>query len=140
MRTLTPTIPIEPASTGWRRTGAALTTLAGILLIASGIAKLARLTPVVQPLYAYGFTHTVPLVGTLEVLSGVLLLVPRTRSFGLVFASAFLGGALATHVQHHEVLKCIPALLVLALVWGGTSLRHPIALWSFRSTPEPNAP
>ena len=115
-----------------------MTTIAGLLLLGSGIAKLAGVPPVVQPLYAYGFTHTVPLVGALELLSGVLLLVRRTRSFGLVFASAFLGGALATHVQHHEPKECIPAVLVLALVWGGVALRHPITLWSFRSLPEPN--
>jgi uncharacterized membrane protein YphA (DoxX/SURF4 family) len=127
-----------PTSTRWQRTGSALTTLAGVLLVASGLAKLAGVPPVVQPLYAYGFTHTVPLVGALEVLSGVLLLIPKTRSFGLVFASAFLGGALATHVQHHEARECIPAFFVLALVWGGVSLRHPITLWSFRSTPQPN--
>jgi len=132
------TIPIEPASAGWRRTGSVLTTLAGILLIGSGFAKLAGVPPVVQPLYGYGFTHTVPLVGTLEMLSGILLLVPKTRSFGLVFASAFLGGALATHVQHHEAVQCFPALLVLALVWGGVTLRHPITLWSFRSMSRPN--
>lgn len=129
------TIRIEPASSGWRRTGSVLTTLAGLILLVSGAVKLAGVPPVVQSLYAYGFTHTVPLVGTLEMLSGILLLVPKTRSFGLVFASAFLGGALATHVQHHEVRQCIPALFVLALVWGGVTLRHPITLWSFGATP-----
>jgi hypothetical protein len=41
---------------------------------------------------------------------------------------------LATHVQHHEALASVPALLVLVLVWAGLFLRHPVTLWSFRSS------
>jgi hypothetical protein len=120
-------------STARRRTGAALSILAGVLLLASGGVKLAGVPTVVHQLQKYGFVHTVPLVALLEIASGVLFLVPRTRSFGLVFASAFLGGAIATHVQHSETVQILPAAFVLALVWTGVWLEHPIALWSFET-------
>ena len=121
----------NPISSGRRRTGVALTTLAGVLLLASGTVKLAGVPVVVHQLQQYGFVHTVPLVALLEIASGVLFLIPRTRSLGLVFASAFLGGAIATHVQHAETFQTLPAASVLLLVWTGVWLEHPIALWSF---------
>jgi hypothetical protein len=124
-------IRTEPESTARRRVGTTLTILAGILLVGSGTAKFLGVPPMVEPLRAYGFTNTVPLVAALEFTSGVLLLVHRTRSFGLLFASAFLGGAIATHVQHHEVVELFPAIAVLTLAWVGTWLRHPVTLWSF---------
>ena len=118
-------------STARRRAGTTLTTIAGLLLLGSGTAKAVGVAPVVQPLQAYGFTDTLPLVALLELTSAALLLIPRTRSFGLLFASAFLGGAIATHVQHHEIPQVLPAAAVLTTAWVGTWLKHPVTLWSF---------
>lgn len=120
----------EPTSAARRRAGKILTIIAGVLLLGSGIAKMLGIAAVVRPLEAYGFVHTVPLIAALEIASGILFLLPRTRSFGLVFASAFMGGAVATHIQHAEFVQIAPAALVLGLLWGGTWLRHPAALWS----------
>jgi hypothetical protein len=39
------------------------------------------------------------IVATLEFQSAVLFLYPKTRSFGVAFLSAFLGGAVSTHVR-----------------------------------------
>jgi uncharacterized membrane protein YphA (DoxX/SURF4 family) len=114
-----------------RRIGGALTVLAGVLLVASGTVKLLGIPAVVRQLEQYGFVHTVPLVAGLEILSGVLFLVPRTRPFGVVFASAFMGGAIATHVQHAETVQIVPAALVLGLLWSAAWLKQPAALWSF---------
>ena len=121
----------ERTSAARLRAGTAITIVAGALLLGSGIAKMLGVAAVVRPIEAYGFVHTVPLVAALEIASGILFLLPRTRSFGLVFASAFMGGAIATHIQHAEVAQLVPAVAVLGLVWAGTWLRHPVALWSF---------
>ena len=110
----------------------ALTALAGLILLGSGTAKLLGVPAVVQQLDSYGFDGTIPLVGTLELLSGLLLLTPRLRSVGFVFASAFLGGAIATHVQHHQPFAGVPAFFVLVLTWAGVWLEYPVSLWSFR--------
>jgi len=124
-------IRIDPRSTVRRRAGTILTTLAALILVGSGVAKALGAPAVVRQLHAYGFTNTVLLVAALELTSGVLLLVPRTRSFGLLFASAFLGGAVATHVQHDPGFAMVPASAVLVLVWLGVWLEHPVTLWSF---------
>jgi hypothetical protein len=63
----------------------------------------------------------------------MLLLVPRTRSLGLLLASSFMGGAIATHLQHNELPA--PAAFVLLLVWIGSWLRYPVTLWSLSTTP-----
>lgn len=123
----------EMDTTRRRRVGAAVIVLAGVILLGSGTAKLVGVAPVVRQLDAFGFVGTVPLVGLLEVTSAILLLLRRTRSFGLVFTSAFMGGAIATHLQHQDVVPGLPAVLVLGLAWLGVALRHPEALWSFRS-------
>jgi uncharacterized membrane protein YphA (DoxX/SURF4 family) len=121
----------EATSVVRRRTGTALTIFAGLVFIVSGTLKLLGVPAVVHELQQDGFLHTVPLVGALEIASGLLFLVPRTRSFGLMFASAFMGGAIATHVQHAELVQIAPAAFILGLVWVGAWLKHPMALWSF---------
>jgi hypothetical protein len=67
-------------------------------------------------------------IAILESLSAVLFLVPLTRSFGLLMVSAFMGGAIATHVGHDQPF--IQPAMVLVIFWLGTWLRHPQILWS----------
>lgn len=63
------------------------------------------------------------LIAVLELLSAGLFLFRGTRALGLLLISAFLGGAVAAHVQHGE-LPVQPAF-VLGLVWLGAWLWHP---------------
>jgi len=113
----------------WQRiAGTVLITLCGLALIGSASAKFAQVPSVVTQLNAFGFQGKLLLIATGEALSAVLFLVPRTRSIGLLLVSGLLGGAVATHMQHGEPFVG-PAVLLL-LVWLGTGLRHPEALWS----------
>ena len=70
------------------------------------------------------------LIAGLEVVSALLFLLPSTRSFGLLLVSAYMGGAIATHVQHDQLHLAAPASAVLCLIWLGAWLRHPEILWS----------
>jgi hypothetical protein len=114
-----------------RITGSVLIILVGLMLIGSAGAKFARLPKVVNELSAAGFDwNKLLFVAALEVLSAVFLLIPFTRSAGLLLASSFLGGAIATHLQHGQPI--IQPSFVLCLLWLGAWLRHPTVLWSFR--------
>ncbi|HLJ10092.1 MAG TPA: hypothetical protein VKU82_02825 [Planctomycetaceae bacterium] len=62
-------------------------------------------------------------VAVLDVVSSILFLIPRTRPLGLLLVSAYLGGAIATHVQHDD-LPLGPAV-ILSMVWAATWLRNP---------------
>jgi hypothetical protein len=113
----------------WHRiAGTVLIALCGLALIGSASAKFAQVPRVVTELNAFGFQGKLLLIATGEALSAVLFLVPRTRSIGLLLVSGLLGGAIATHMQHGQPYVG-PAVLLL-LVWLGTRLRHPEALWS----------
>ena|SRR5579863_151809 len=115
---------------GRRIAGNILLYLFGILLIGSAAAKLAHVPAVVAQLGAMGFSgNRLMFIAVLEVICAVLFLIPATRSPGLLLISAYLGGAIATHLQHSQPISQ-PAF-VLILLWLGAWLRHPEILWSF---------
>ena len=110
--------------------------LPGLVMGASAIAKFAHVPAVVHPMDACGFPDAkLTLVATLELLSAALFLLPRTRSFGLLLLSAFLGGAICTHVQLGEYGAVGPPSILLSLAWIGVALRHPQVLWSLHFRP-----
>jgi DoxX-like family len=111
--------------------GNVLIFLPGLALASSSILKFARVPAVVTQMAASGFADgKLVLVAILELLSAVLFLFPRTRSFGLLMLSGFLGGAICTHVQLGEYVKAVGPAIVLLMAWLGTWLRHPEVLWS----------
>lgn len=123
----------ESVSRTRRKAGSVLITLGAVLLLASGAAKLAHVPPVVAQLSAMGFDGgKLTFVGLLEVFSAALFLIPATRSAGLLFVSSFLGGAIATHLQHAEPIA--GPSVILSLLWFAAWLRHPQIFWSWPLT------
>jgi hypothetical protein len=123
--------PDAPQQSARRIAGSILIVLPGLAVAASSILKFARVPAVVNNMAAQGFSGTkLTLVAVLEILSVVLFLFPRTRSFGVLVLSSFLGGAICTHVQMGEYAKAIGPLILLILAWCGIVLRHPQSLWS----------
>jgi hypothetical protein len=122
----------EEEMTTTHRAGAVLIGLGGLVLLASATAKFARVPQITSQLGAFGFTGgKLTLIAVLEALSASLFLVRRTRSAGLLLVSAFLGGAIATHLQHGQ--SVLQPASVLALLWLGAWLRHPEMLWGIGS-------
>jgi len=116
---------------GRQLAGQILIYIAGFGLLAAAITKFAHLPPVVAQLTNAGFGgEKINLVASLELLSALLFLLPVTRSIGLPFASAFLGGAIATHVQTGEFASALAPALFLSVCWTGAWLRCPEVLWS----------
>lgn len=64
---------------------------------------------------------TIPVVCSLEALSGVLLLIPRTSAVGAAMVTAYLGGATATHVRIHDPSWVMPVVAGV-LLWIGMCL------------------
>lgn len=107
--------------------------LPGLGLVVTATMKFSGVPAVVHQMALEGITgEKVMIVATLELVSALLFLYPRTRSFGLGLLSAFLGGAVATHVRIGEFSGAVPAGMFLTLAWAGTYLRHPEVLWSFQ--------
>ncbi len=111
--------------------GSVLIALGGLVLLASAAAKFARVPPIVAELGAFGFAgNKLTVIAVTEMLSALLFLIPRTRSAGLLLVSSYLGGAIATHVQHDQSI--VQPAVVLTILWLGALLRHPEILWSVR--------
>ncbi len=114
---------------GRRIAGLVLICLGSIVLIGSAGAKFAHVPKVVNELGAMGFDGgRLTMIAVIEIASALLFLLPVTRSIGLLLVSAYMGGAIATHVQHGQPF--IQPAVVLAILWAGTWLRHPQILWS----------
>ena len=72
----------------------------------------------------YGYSHT---AGTAILLTeffiGVLMAIPRTAVFGTLMLTAYLGGAVNTHVHAGEPF--IIPIVVAVIAWIGLMLREP---------------
>jgi hypothetical protein len=112
-----------------RIVGNILISLSGLLLVASAAAKFAGVPKVVSELSSMGFDgNRLLFVAVLEIFSAVLFLVPFTRPVGLLLVCSYLGGAIATHLQHGRSI--VQPIVVLAVVWCGTLLRYRRPLWT----------
>jgi hypothetical protein len=98
--------PSAPVSRKLVWAGRIVSALPALLLIFSGVMKLARPAQVLQEFARLGYTEDVILgIGILELICVAIYLVPRTAVLGAVLITGYLGGAVATH-----------------LVWGGLYL------------------
>jgi hypothetical protein len=112
-----------------RIAGTCIVFLGGLLLLGSAGTKFARVPDVVAQMAANGFGgYKLPLVAALEAAVALLFLLPATRAAGVLLVSAYLGGAIATHLQHDQ--SPLGAAVLLAVILTGAWLRHPQVLWS----------
>jgi hypothetical protein len=62
-------------------------------------------------------------LGLIEIISVILFLIPRTGMIGTLLLSAYMGGAIATHVGHD--LPVLAPCLVLTFVLMVAAVRFP---------------
>jgi hypothetical protein len=105
--------------------------LIGGLMIFAGTGKLAGFFPP-EALEKLGLGGQIRLIGGGELVTGLLLLIPRTSSLGVLLTGAFWGGAICIHMGHGEPYV-VPSVLLL-LTWLGAYLRLPAMFSSFRHT------
>jgi hypothetical protein len=106
------------------------------LLAISSIFKFLHIPKVVAEFSSLGFHDPkLTLVAILEIVSALLLFGRGTRAIGLLMASAYMGGAIATHLQPSQS-PAAPAV-ILALIWIGVWMRHPEMGWSWRASGSP---
>jgi hypothetical protein len=111
-----------------RVVGFVLHVLIGGMMIVAGLPKLLGFAPP-EHVERMGLTESIRLVGTGEIITGILLLIPRTLSLGILLTSAFWGGAICVHMTHGESYLLPSALLLVS--WVGAYLRNPAVLRSF---------
>jgi hypothetical protein len=113
----------------WRTlSGLILHIAIGGLMIAAGLPKILGLAPP-EHVEKMGLSGHIRLIGVGELMTGILLLVPRTSSLGILLTSSFWGGAICIHMSHGEPWVLQSVFLVLS--WTGAWLRNPSTLSSF---------
>ena len=105
--------------------GLVLHVLIGGLMIFTGSQKVLGLVPP-EALAKYGLAEQMRLLGSGAIIAGLLLLIPRTSSLGLLLTSSFWGGAICIHMAHGEPYVLQAVLLVLS--WAGAYLRNSATL------------
>lgn len=104
---------------GWSLSG-----LVGLMLAASATDKIIATKHAIAMATSFGITSTeYGILGTIEVVSVILFLYPRTAILGLLLLSSYLGGAIATHLQHDQSIL-FPAAFE-AIIWIAALIRFP---------------
>lgn len=106
------------------RIGLALSSLTVFVLAASALAKLSvRSGDRLQAIQRFGYPPaTIVRVALVEVLCVALYVVPWTSLLGVILITAYLGGAVATHVRISDRWFLLPIVLGVC-AWGGLYLR-----------------
>ena len=110
--------------------GRVLSGLVVLFLLMDGGMKLVPLQPVIDTMAQLGWptdATTARLLAVLTLVPAALYVWPRTALLGAILLTAYLGGAVATHVRIGSPLfsHILFGVYVGVLMWGGLWLRDP---------------
>jgi hypothetical protein len=110
-------------------TGFVMSALVVLFLLMDAGMKLAAVQPVLEAGQQIGFpgASMARKLGALLLVCTLLYVWPRTSVLGAILVTAFLGGAVATHVRLGNPLfsHVLFGVYVGVLLWGGLLLRDP---------------
>lgn len=93
-----------------------------IALIISGALKLIGLTPYVAMIkdLSPNYYSNIYLLGFIAIGSGLLFIIPRTFTYGLIASLVFLGGTISAHMQHGDIYvpQVVFVLLTAFVAWA----------------------
>ena len=114
-------------------TGWIITIILGLLFAFSAYLKLSQNETAIAQAASMGFDANVyRAIGVIELVALGLFLIPRTGILGSLLLIAYMGGAIATHLQHHQPI--FMAVAVQVLVWIAFVLRYPTVVQSLVPT------
>ncbi|MBX3238769.1 MAG: DoxX family protein [Chitinophagaceae bacterium] len=107
-----------------RTLGWVLTVVLSLLFAFSAFLKITENEGAIAQAASMGITKEVYWwIGIIELVSLVLFCIPRTGIIGLLLLIAYMGGAIASHVQHQQPVAV--AVTVQVLLWITAWLRFP---------------
>jgi len=74
--------------------------------------------------FGYPKQYAIPIL-IIEIVCALLYAIPQTATLGAILLTAYLGGAVATHVRAAELAVIPMPVLVAIFVWLGLLLREP---------------
>ncbi|MER8408427.1 DoxX family protein [Mesorhizobium sp. M0185] len=110
--------------------GRVLSAVIVLFMIFDGVIKLPPLEIVTQTMVQLGWpadANVSRMLGIIGLVSTALYALPRTSVLGAILLTAYLGGAVATHVRIGSPLfsHILFGVYLGAVLWGGLYLRDP---------------
>jgi DoxX-like protein len=104
-------------------TGRIISTILVLFLLFDAIAKLLRLAPVLQAFDQLGWSRNLAIpLGIVLLTCTLLYMIPYTSALGALLLTAYLGGAVATHLRAGQAFY-FPIVFGI-LLWVGLVLRN----------------
>lgn len=104
--------------------GWVLAALVGFVFIGSAISKFTGSADALKMAQSFGLNaDSFRMIGVVELVSVILFLIPRTGIVGTLLLAAYMGGAIATHLEHGE--SFIPQAIIEAFIWITAFVRFP---------------
>src|SRR5690242_5650796 len=105
---------------GWILTGL----LALLFLWSASMKFIGHGAEMEKQMAALGLTMgIIKMLGTVEALAIVLFIIPRTGVLGTLLLSGYLGGAIATHLEHGQPVMM--PVIVMCVLWITAVIRFP---------------
>lgn len=110
--------------------GRVLSAVVVLFMIFDGVIKLPPLEIVTQTMVQLGWpadANVSRMLGIIGLVSTALYALPRTSVLGAILLTAYLGGAVATHLRIGSPLfsHILFGVYLGAILWGGLYLRDP---------------
>ena len=94
-----------------------LTALVGFVFLGSAISKLTANAEAIKMAAGFGIdASTYSMLGIIELASVILFIIPRTGVVGTILLAAYMGGAIATHVQNGVPILAPCVILTFVLL------------------------
>ena len=97
--------------------------LPALTMLGPGITKVSGVEGVVKGLTVLGVGSYITPIGLIQLVIGVLYLLPATRNIGFFLICSYLGGAIFAHLSHGQSIL-VPTL-ALMLFWVAMFLTKP---------------
>ncbi|MES2042398.1 MAG: DoxX family protein [Pseudomonadota bacterium] len=113
-----------------RVAGYAMSGLVIAFMLLDGVMKLVPMDVVIKSTAELGYPPSIALargLGVVGLVCTLLYAVPRTAVLGAILLTAYMGGAVATHVRVGNPLftHILFGVYLAVLLWGGLFLRDP---------------
>ena len=101
-----------------------LTGLIAFVFIGSAVGKLTANADALTLAEGFGLNaQTYTFLGIIEIISIILFIIPRTGILGTLLLAAFMGGAIATHLEHAQ--SVLAPCIIQAFLWMVAIYRFP---------------
>lgn len=101
-----------------------LTGLVAIVFLGSAMSKFTADDKALEMAVSMGLdANTYKALGVIEILSVVLFIIPRTGILGTLLLCAYMGGAIATHLEHGQ--SVMAPCIIQSFLWAVAFYKFP---------------